>query len=135
MSEFPIPLNSARGLALARACESMLRAAGGEEVVFRLPFPVMDSGNSTRRELALELAAEEEFSVSPVLVQTKGTGLELLLPSKSLEPHLRARGQTADEFLGSASCVVVQGRTLWIDSFGAERFAGSAYLWRISAHE
>jgi hypothetical protein len=135
MPEFSIALNTARGLALARATEAMLHTVGGGEVIFRLPAFIAIAGDSTRQELALDAKASQDFAVSPVLVRYGSKAFELLVSPKSLEMHLQSTGITAEQFLKSTIAIVAHDRLLRIESFAPEVFAGTVYLYRISATE
>jgi hypothetical protein len=134
MPEFGVTQVVARGLAVTRAAEAMLRAAGGGEAVFRLQL-ASPPDNATLRELGLEPAGTEDVAVTPVLMRQLDPAVELLLSPKSLEPHLQLRGLTAEEFLGTTTAIVTQDRTFRITGYQAEVFAEAVYLFRISAME
>jgi hypothetical protein len=135
MPEFGLPLNTARGFSLAHCAESMLRAMGGGEVMFRVPAAMATAGDTTREELGLEPVATEDIAVSPVLAQRDADGFKLLMSSKSLEEQLQRRGESADTLLQSVISILTGERTLRVQSYSVEVFAGTVYLYRIIATE
>jgi hypothetical protein len=134
MPEFPISHTAARGLALAQAAESMLRAMGGGEAIFRLPIS-LQADNPTQQELGLQPALTDDVPVSPVIVRTGTKTFELLVSPKSLEAQLLLRAQTAEQFFDAITAVQVQGQNLRIQSYSSEVFAERVYLYRIYAVE
>jgi hypothetical protein len=134
MPEFPISFAVTRGLALAQAAESMLRAMGGVEAVFRIPVPVQ-ADNPTQQELGLQPALTDDVAVFPVILRAGANTFELLVSPKSLEPQLLLRTQTAEEFFAAAASVQAQGHNLRIRSYSADVFAERVYLYRISVVE
>jgi hypothetical protein len=134
MPEFPVSHLAARGVALAQAAESLLRAMGGEEIIFRVPVP-MQADNPTQQELGLQAPLTEGVAVSPVVVRALANGFDLLVSPKSLQPVLLLRAQTAEQFFDITASVQAQGHTLRIQSYSTEVFAGRVYLYRISVVE
>jgi hypothetical protein len=134
MPNFPISNAAARGLALGRATESMLRAMGGGEAMFRVPVHLQDD-NPTQQELGLRPVLTDNVAISPVVVRWDASSAQLLISPRSLEAQLLLRAQTAEEFFERTCSVQVQGRSLRIRSYRAEQFAEQVYLYRISAVE
>jgi hypothetical protein len=134
MPEFPVSHVFARGAALARAAESLLRTMGGEEVTFRAPVP-QEADNPTQQELGLQAPLTEDVAVSPVIMRALANGFELLVSPKSLQSVLLLRAQTAEQFFNVTASVEAQGRTFHIQSYSTETFAGRVYLYRISVVE
>lgn len=103
--------------------------------MFRVPVALASAGDTTREELGFEPVATEDIAVSPVLAQRDADGFKLLMSSKSLEDQLQRRGESADTLLQSVISIVTGERTLRVQSYSVEVFAGTVYLYRIIATE
>ncbi len=134
MPEFPVSPSATRGLALAQAAESLLRAMGGGEAVFRLPVPVQ-TDNPTEQELGLQPALINDVALAPVILRTLPHAFELLVSPKSLEAQLLLLAMTAEQFFDAISSVQMQGHNLRIQSYSADAFGEHVYLYHLSAVE
>ena len=123
-------MTNARGPAIARAAEAMLRALGGTDVTFR--FPVSAAAEQQARQLGLDAPVTQDISISPVVVRASGDGVELLIAPSSIAPYMQDRGYSAEQFFSSIFLVLHGGREYRVKSFQADHFAGSAYLYRIT---
>ena len=121
---------NARGPALARAAEAMLRALGGTEVKFRCPSGAAEDEQA--RQLGMEAPGTEDISIAPVVVRSSGEALELLIAPSSVAPYMQDRGQTAEQFFDAILAVVHGGRELRVQLFHVEQFAGAEYLYRVT---
>lgn len=121
---------NARGPALARAAEAMLRALGGSEIKLRCP--VAAASDEQARQLGLEAPATEDISIAPVVVRASGDAVELLIAPSSVAQYMQDRGQTADQFFAAVVGVLHGGRELCVRLFHVEHFAGAEYLYRLT---
>lgn len=121
---------NARGAALGRAAEAMLRALGGTEVKLRCP--VAAAKDAQARQLGREAPVTEDISVAPVIARGAKDGLELLIAPSSLAQLIADRGQSAVQFFDSVLAVVFAAREYALISFQSEQFAGADYLYRVS---
>ena len=132
---------TARGMALVRAADAMLRSLGGEEV--SLLFPLSTMPDDPAAQLGLVDAGVEEVTLSPVVVrnlraETQGTRmlLEFLMPASAVASKVESRQATsAQAFFDSAMGVAYEGRLLRIEKVSTEFFAGTAYLYRVTTGE
>ncbi len=132
---------SARGIALTRAAEAMLRSLGGEEVA--LLFPMSSLPDEPAAQLGLADPGVEELRISPVIVrnlhrETNGTRwlLEFLMPGSTVRSSMESRhAATAQAFFESALGIAYEGHLLRIQTVNTEFFAGTAYLYRVKAGE
>ncbi len=130
---------NARGLALARAAEAMLRALGGETVSLIFPMPGASDANTVG--LGLSAVAAEDVSISPVVMRPLANDSgrarrEFLFAAAPVyaQAELRAIG-SAEDLFQSALGILHQGRLMHIESVTPELFGGSAYLYRVVAVE
>lgn len=128
----------ARGLALARAAEAMLRALGGETVSLIFPMAAIADANVG---LGLGALPAEEVPLSPVVARSLANESgrarrEFLFAAAPVEDQveLRATG-SAEALFQSALGILHQGRLMHIESVTPEWFGGSAYLYRVVAVE
>ena len=132
---------SARGIALTRAAEAMLRSLGGEEVT--LLFPMSSLPDDPAAQLGLCDPGVEEVRIKPVIVrnlhrETNGTRwlLEFLMPGSAVRTVMESRHFTsAHAFFDAALGIAYEGHVLRIASVETEFFAGTAYLYRVRAGE
>ena len=128
-----------RGIALARAAESMLRALGGGQVTLRCA--TTPAANFNNLELWLDAPASDDVPVSPVLVRPCGAGalvretFELLFAPSTLSAQLADRQQSPEDFLRAVLAIMHQGRTLRVCTVSTDTFAGAPYLYRVTASE
>ncbi len=119
---------AARGLAIARATEAMLRSLGGTEITMLLPMK-LDPADAT--------GALEEVPVSPVVLRTAGEDrFELLVGAKTAAYIAEARGFDSADMLFQAVVGFENGESLLrIASVGVDTFAGEPYLYRLNLVE
>jgi hypothetical protein len=122
--------------ALARAVNSMMRALGGACVTLRTPVASSDGLN---RELGITASLYQDAQVAPVIVRDVAEKdgrqqIEVLISSAALDALMPAVG-VADkwEFLRSVEQVVYAQRTFAVTDVSADRFAGVAYLFHVTA--
>ena len=131
---------SARGIALTRAAEAMLRTLGGEEVVLLFPMPAVTDDPA---QLGLMDPGVEEVHIGPVVVRNlhRETNaarwlLEFLMPGSAVRIQMEERHcTTAHAFFDSALGISYEGHLLRIENVDTEFFAGTAYLYRVRAGE
>jgi len=117
----------------------MLQTLGGTEVV--LLFAAAGLPGDPAGELGLVDPGVEQAAISPVIVReltTENSGprrrIELLAGRSSLAEQVSQRNVSCAEVLfETALGVVYQGEMFHIEGFVVERFAGVAYLYRVSA--
>ena len=127
------------GSGAVRAAEAMLRTLGGTEVV--LLFAAARLPGDPSSELGLVDPGVEQAAISPVIVRemtTENTGprrrIELLAGRSTMAEQVSQRNvSSADVLFETALGVVYQGEMFHIEGFVVERFAGVAYLYRVSA--
>jgi hypothetical protein len=129
------------GTAVLRATNALLRALGGDLVVLVLPLPTGTGGPSA--ELGLSDPGVQTLPLSPVVVRalpSPSSGprrrLEFLLSASAVADAVEAEGaDSADALFNLALGVQYQADLFHIESFSAEFFAGTAYLYRVIAVE
>ena len=137
----PASIGNAKGMAVVRAADAMLRALGGEEVA--VLFPVVALPDDPAAQLGLADPGVQEVAISPVVVRNlraerKGTRaeLEFLMPAPTVWAKSEFRqADTVQEFFNAALGIAYDGRLLRIEKVDTEFFAGTAYLYRITAGE
>ena len=120
---------NARGPALTRAAEAMLRVLGGTEVMLRCP--VAAAKDESARQLGLEAPITEDIAIAPVVVRAAGDGFELLIAPSSLTQLIAERGQSAEAFFSAVLAAFVGSREFSILNFRTDQFAGTEFLYRI----
>ena len=123
-------MNYARGPALARAAEAMLRALGGAAVTLRCPVAAAKDGLA--RQLGREAPITDDISIAPVVLRPNGEELELLIAPSTVAPYMQDRGQTAPQFFAGIVAVLHGGREMSVKLFLVEQFAGAEYLYRLT---
>jgi len=137
MSQVGTDMVAIRGTTLMRAAEAMLRALGGTEVSFL--FPIASTDNNA--ELGMGEVPVQEVKLAPVCClpaarQENLRRLEFLIPASALTVEMEARGSgSAQAWFESAVGILFQGRLLRIENVTSETFAGTAYLYRVTAVE
>jgi hypothetical protein len=128
-------------MALVRAADAMLRSLGGEEVC--LLFPLATAPDDPAVQLGLADPGVEEVKISPAVLRNLGAEtkksrvlLEFLMPASVVLSKVEARqAGSARTFFDSALGIAHEGRLLRIERVDTEFFAGTAYLYRITAGE
>lgn len=115
---------------MVRAAESMLRALGGTEVMFRCSTGA--ARDLQARQLGLDAPVTDDIPVSPVVVRPNGNDLLLLIAPASIAQYLSDRGQTAEQFFAAVLAVLIGAREFTVTSFHVEQFAGADYLYRVA---
>ena len=132
--------------ALARAVNAMMRAMGGASVKLRIP---ASADGGTPRELGIAAATYQEAELAPVIVRetqkpkskaadrsvrATQAEIEVLISSSGLDSLMPAFGASdATIFLQMAKQIVYGDLVFAVTSVSAERFAGVAYMYRVTA--
>ena len=122
--------------ALARAVNAMMRALGGAAVTLRLPAAAT---GGTQREIGATGSTYQEVQLAPVLVRglARKDGraqVELLVASNALDQLMPALGATDGfVFLRGVEQIVYGGCVFAVTNVSADRFAGVAYLYHVTA--
>ena len=117
----------------------MLQSLGGTEVV--LLFPAAGLPPDRASELGLVDPGVEQVRIAPVIVReldTDNSGprrrIELLAGRSTMAEQVSQRNVgSAEDLFETALGVIYQGEMFHIEGFLAERFAGVAYLFRVTA--
>lgn len=141
----------ARGLALSRAAEAMLRTLGGQEVAVRFAAPTAGAA-----EFGIAASFITDVPIAPVIVRNgSGTSrsatlsvgaallspndgivnsaLEFVFPATAVEPAAQQAGfSSVPDWFAAALGVVFNGTLFPIASVATENFAGQAYLYRVT---
>ena len=124
-----------------RAADAMLRALSGDQIALVLPRPAV--GTDPGSQLGLSDPGVQQVFISPVVVRnlsTPGKGptlrLEFLLSAFAVATTVDAEGAGSVEALfDSALGVQYQANLFHIESLTTDYFAGTAYLYRVTAVE
>lgn len=122
--------------ALARAVNAMMRAMGGAAVKLRMPAATT---SGTQRELGIVGSSYQEAEITPVIVRTPASKgeteqIEVLISSSALDALMPEFGATDGwSFLRMTQQIVYADRVFAVTGVSAERFAGVAYLYRVTA--
>lgn len=127
------------GVAAVRAAEAMLQTLGGAEVI--LLFAAAGMPGDPAAELGLVDPGVEQVVISPVIVRevaTENNGprrrIELLAGRSTMAEQVSQRNvESAEQLFEMALGVVYEGELFHIEGFMVERFAGVAYLYRVTA--
>ena len=126
--------------ALVRAVNAMMRALGGASVGLRMAVATADG---VQRELGIAASAYQEVRVAPVVVRQlqgaakEGDGreeIEILISPTALDAVTPAVGiDDGWTFLCGVEQVVHAERVFAVTDVSADRFAGLAYMYRVTA--
>ena len=118
-------LSAARGLAIARATEAMLRSLGGGEITMLLPMN-LDAADSA--------GTLEEVPVAPAVLRSIGADrFELLLGAKTAALIAEIRGfESADALFHGVVGIENGDDLLRVAAVSVDSFAGEPYLYRLS---
>ena len=130
---------TARGMALVRAADAMLRSLGGQEL--SLLFPMVTFPEDPAAQLGLADPGVEEVQLAPVVIrnlraESRGTRVrfEFLVPASVVWSKVEERHVSSPEALFELALGIAHdGRLLRIEKFDTEWFAGIAYLYRVTA--
>lgn len=140
MTETLVP-SEGYGLAAVRAANAMIQSLGGSEVFLLLPQMGMPEDPSA--QLGLVDPGVEQIRLCPVIsrnLATESTGprrrVEFLVPAAAVANHLALRGITSGTVLFDGALGVLRDSDLFhIEGVATEYFAGTVYLYRITAVE
>ncbi len=129
------------GLGLVRAADALLRALGGDTV--SLVLPATATASDAAGQLGLVDPGVHEISVSPVVTRELVTGnlgprrrIEFTLPASVIVDQLSALGMgTAEDLFGNALGLNYGGDMFHIEKVVPENFAGTVYLYVVTAVE
>jgi len=129
--------------ALVRAVNALTRALGGASVKLRLP---VANASGVQRELGITGSAYQEVQVAPVVVRhLQGTvgpakevdgreEIEVLISPTALDAITPAVGiDDGWTFLCGVEQVVHADRVFCVTDVSADRFAGVAYMYHVTA--
>lgn len=133
--------NSARGQAMVRATDAMLRVMGGTEVWLRLPTPA--AAEATAVQLGLAAPQVEDVPLSPVVVlalsgdpRQQRLRYELLVSATAVSRVMEDRGfESAEVLFHSALGVLMNGQLLHVEAMAVETLGGMTSLYRLTAAE
>jgi hypothetical protein len=128
-----------QGIAVVRAADAMLRALGGDQIQFLFPSMAMPSDPAA--QLGLVDAGVDEVNFQPVIVRdlpTDNNGprrrVEFLVPASGIVQCMAERNfASAEQWLDAALGIVYGVEIFHIEGYVVEEFAGTAYLYRITA--
>lgn len=127
------------GAALVRAATAMLTALGGDQISLLLP------GTATAGDAAGQLGlvdpGVQNVIITPVVTQNLPTGtfgpirrIEFTLPASAIEAQLPTLGMASAEELFNAALGLMYGGDLFhVEAVLTENFAGTAYLYVVTA--
>jgi hypothetical protein len=129
------------GLAVVRAADAMLNTLGGDEVILLFPLLVMPNDPSV--QLGLVDPGVQQVVFSPVVVRTLVTPssgprrkLEFLISSTAVNDALTSQNMATAEALFANSLGVMFDNDLFhIEDVATEYFAGTPYLYKLTAVE
>jgi hypothetical protein len=128
-------------LAVIHAADAMLQALGGDAVT--VVFPLLTLPNDPSAQLGLQDPGTQEVSFSPVAVRTltsPSTGprrhLEFLISATAVAAAVVSQNVASAETLFDSALGVNYDNTLFrVENVAAEYFAGTAYLYKVTAVE
>jgi hypothetical protein len=129
------------GAALVRAANAMLAAFGGDQVILLLPATALAS--DAAGQLGLVDPGVQQVVITPVVaapLPTTNLGptrkIEFTLPASALEAQLATLGMGSVEALFDAAMgLLYDGDMFHIEAVVTENFAGTAYLYVVTAVE
>ncbi len=129
------------GSGLARAADALLKALGGETI--SLVLPAMATASDAAGQLGLVDPGVQEVLISPVATQALATGnlgprrrIEFTLSASTITNQLPALGMgTAEELFAALIGLNYDGDLFHIETIVPENFAGTAYLYVVTAVE
>ncbi len=131
-------ISESGNIAVVRAAEAMIRVLGGCSVT--VLFPVSTANEQSKPGLGLGEQLTEQVELSPAAMLTlprdsglAATRLELLVPASTIFTTMAERvAATPENLFDSALGVIHEGRLLRIESWTAEYFSGTPYLFRVT---
>ena len=127
--------------AVIRATDAMLRSLGGDQVA--VVFPATGLPDDPAAQLGMVDPGVEEVPFTPVVVcslNTTAAGprrrLEFLLSAATVAAQVISRNAVSAEALfDSALGLLYDGDLFHVENVASEYFAGTAYLYRVTAVE
>lgn len=137
MPQFALSYDAARGHSMARAAEVFLRSLGGGAVLLRLPV----GSQPGSADLGLASPLIEDVALEPAVVRALPAGqtaaaprVEILLSAAAVQEQVERRGYpSADELFAAALGLVVAGKLWRIAGVTSDTYAGSTYLYHVTA--
>lgn len=128
-------------MAVIHAADAMLQALGGEAVT--ILFPLLTLPNDASAQLGLQDPGTQEVAFSPVAVRTLNpprTGprrhLEFLISATAVAAAVISQNAASAQALFDSALGVNYDNTLFrIENLTTEYFAGTAYLYKVTAVE
>jgi hypothetical protein len=129
------------GVAVVRAADAMLRAIGGDTIT--LAFALVTLANDPSAQLGLADPGVQQVPLSPVVVRSlpsPNTGprrrLEFLVSSTAVDATVVSQNAASAEALfDSALGLNYDGDLFHIESVISEYFAGTKYMYKVTAVE
>jgi hypothetical protein len=129
------------GAAVVRAADAMLHTLGGGEVI--LLFPLLQMPNDPSVQLGLVDPGVQQVPFSPVVIRTlvtPSTGprrrLEFLISSTAVNAALASQNiATAEALFANSLGVMFDNDLFHIEGVATEYFAGTPYLYKLTAVE
>ena len=129
------------GNAVLRAADAMLRALGGSEISVLLP--AVNIADDTSAQLGIADPGVEQVPLSPVVARslpTENNGprrrLEFLIPASSTSEAATAHNLPSGQaLLDGCLGLLYQSELFHVEGVVTEYFAGTAYLYRVTAVE
>jgi hypothetical protein len=129
------------GVAVVRAADAMLRAIGGDTIT--LAFALVTLANDPSAQLGLADPGVQEVPLSPVVVRSlpsPNSGprrrLEFLVSSTAVDAAVVSQNAASSEALfDSALGLNYDGDLFHIESVISEYFAGTKYMYKVTAVE
>jgi len=138
MIETSTQIPQSRTVGLGHAAEAMIRALGGSAITFL--FPISSAEEKIVPGLGLGSQATQQVEISPVAIVTlpadstlAAARLEVLIPASAMFVTMAERlAATPQNLFDSALGIIHEGRLLRIETWSAELFAGSPYMFRVT---
>jgi hypothetical protein len=129
------------GAAVVRAADAMLHTLGGDEVMLLFPLLVMPDDPIV--QLGLVDPGVQQVPFSPVVVRTLATPssgprrrLEFLISSTAVNAALTSQNvATAEALFANSLGVMFDNDLFHIEDVATEYFAGTPYLYKLTAVE
>ena len=131
-------MSSATGV--TRAADALLRSLGGTCVSLRIPTPLLSGGTPT--EIGLAPPLYQDIALAPAVLRSLTNSkpalararYEILISASAVQNQMDVNNfDSADDFFASALGLIYQGDLLRIENVARDDFAGSAYLYRVTA--
>ncbi|ABF43358.1 hypothetical protein Acid345_4358 [Candidatus Koribacter versatilis Ellin345] len=129
--------SAARGFAMARAAEAMLRAVGATNVhVIRVS---QKTGTLQQRQLGQALPQYNDVVVGPAVVSAEcvppaAMKLKIVMPARVVRKFAEQEGEpSGTQWLAGARGIMHEGTLLRITNVQAEFLAGVEYVYRVTA--